>query len=302
MKYDDVTQDKVESSAQRNVVFLTHDGVGLLELAAMHKVFWESNRLMAHTTRVGYELHTASEKGGLVKTLHGVTIDTVSLSTLIGVRIHTLILPGAICLPCDTVTGARLLAWLIQAIPYVQRVIAAGSALFLLAKAGALSGRRAVIHRSLSEALKRHDPRVKVDSYSLFTCDDCIWTYAGAASAIDLALAIVDDDCGREASLTAARHLAVFARRPGCNPQLSEMLVSQMYRRDVFHDLHVWVQANQNMRVTVERMAEEVAMSRRNFSRVYKRNTGLTPAKAVKQFQLGPNHSSSSFNLNDSLS
>jgi transcriptional regulator GlxA family with amidase domain len=297
-----VKQDDIEGAAQRVFVCLAYDGAGLLELAGMHKVFWESDRLMIEASQKGYRLYTASEKGGLVETLQGVSIDTSPLSDFVGVHIHTLILPGAIGLSCDTATEARLLAWLTQALPFVQRVIAAGSALFLLAKAGVLTGKRAVIHSSLSEALKREAPHVKVDGYSLFTGDDFLWTYAGAASAIDLALAVVDNDCGREASIHAARHLAVFARRTGCHPQLSEMLVSQMYGRDVFHDLHVWVQANQNMRVTVDRMAEQVAMSTRNFSRVYKRNTGSTPAKAVERFRLDPSSLSPSYSQDDCLS
>lgn len=279
-------QDTIKGSAQRVVVCLAYDGIGLLELAGMHKVFWESDRLMNKTARGGYRLHTASEKGGPVKTLQGVTVDTSPLSELDGIQIHTLVLPGAIDLPCDSATDAPLLAWLAQVLPRVQRVIAAGSALFLLAKAGVLTGKHAVVHWSLSDALRRDDPRAKVDGYSLFSGDDFLWTYAGAASTLDLALAIVDDDCGRDASIYAARHLAVFARRTGGHPQLSELLVAQMYGRDVFHDLHAWVQANQNRRVTVERMAEQVAMSTRNFSRVYKRNTGSTPAKAVERFRL----------------
>lgn len=279
-------QDECQKPANRCVVCVAYDGMGLLELAGMQKVFWEANRLMVSVSQPGYTLHTASLKGGLIDTVQRVTIDTVPLADFDDVSIHTLILPDSTGLPYDTADALSLMKWLAKTLPTVERVIAAGSATFLLARTGALAGRSAVIHWSMSEALKSAEPRVHVDGCSLFAGDECLWTSAGAASAIDLALALVDADCGRAASLRAARDLAVFVRRPGQQSQLSELLISQTYERDAFHDLHLWVQANLDLHVTVDRMAEQVSMSTRNFSRVYKRNTGCTPAKAIERFRL----------------
>jgi transcriptional regulator GlxA family with amidase domain len=260
--------------------------MGLLEVAAMHKVFWEADRLMQKAAQPGYRVHTASVSGGLIETVQGVTIDTVPLSDFDDVPIHTLVLPGRAHTPCDAIYHPKLAAWLTQTLPTVRRVIACGSATFWLAQIGVLKGKSAVIHCALSEALKRKVPCLDVDGRSLFTGDDGVWTFAGGVAAIDLALALVDADCGRDASLWAARQLAVYVRRPARESQLSEVLVAQMHERDVFHELHAWVHANRNLHVTVERMAEQVSMSARNFSRVYKRSTGSTPAKAVERFRL----------------
>lgn len=280
-----VSEDNLQRPEPRCVVSLVCNGIGLLDFAGMHKVLWEVGRGTGQGCLPAYALHTLSIDGGLVETAQGLAMETLSLDDWNDAPIHTLILPGAAGMPDEARGDARLLAWLERTLPTVKRVVASGSAVFLLAKTGALRNKRVVAHWSLSESLRQYAPDAQVDGYSLFACDGTLWTFAGGVSSIDIALALVDRDCGRQTSLRIARDLALFVRRSGEQMQLGEMLLSQMHERDTFHELHVWVQANQAMRVTVEQMAEHVSMSARNFSRAYKRCTGSTPAKALERYR-----------------
>lgn len=279
-----VKEDNLRRLEPRCVLSVACNGLALLDFAGMHKVLWEAGQGQGQACLPAYTLQAVSIEGGLVETAQGLAIDTLSLADWNDAPIHTLILPGAASMPGEICSDTRLLAWLERTLPAVERVVASGSAVFLLAEIGALRGKRVVAHWSLSEALRQYAPDAHIDGYSLFACDGSLWTFAGGVSAIDISLALVDIDCGRHISLRIARDLALFVRRSGEQMQLGEMLLSQMHERDTFHDLHVWVQANQAMRVTVEQMAEHVSMSARNFSRAYKRCTGRTPAKALEQY------------------
>ena len=103
---------------------------------------------------------------------------------------------------------------------------------FLLASAGLLEGRRATTHWAYSKRFAQRFPGVRVDSEPIFMRDGKVWTSAGASAGIDLALALVEADIGREAALDIARWLVLFLRRPGTQRQFSAQLSSQMAESD----------------------------------------------------------------------
>lgn len=281
-------QDEAQPHASRCVVCVAYDRMDLLDLACMQTVFWEAGRIMTAAGQGGYTLHTASLHGGPIQTVQGLIIDTVALTDFDDIPIHTLFVPGSSALLCSVTTATPLVAWLTLAIAQAQRVITAGSATFLLAQTGALEGKRAATHWSMSEALMHDAPQVLVDGRSLFVQHDHLWTSAGAVSGIDLALALVEADGGRDLAMQVARELVVFFKRPGGQPQFSEMLASQSEGCDAFDELHLWLAANVSRNdLSVDLLARQMHMSARNFSRLYKRKTGRTPAKTIELFRTG---------------
>lgn len=126
-----------------------------------------------------------------------------------------------------------------------------------------------------------------MDDDAIFIQQDQIWTSAGVTAGIDLALAMVEGDCGREVSMYVARQLVVYLKRPGGQAQYSTLLQSQSRDAAVFDGLHLWMMENLgDEKLTVEDLAQQVQMSPRNFSRVYKLKTGRTPGKALELFRL----------------
>jgi transcriptional regulator GlxA family with amidase domain len=114
-----------------------------------------------------------------------------------------------------------------------------------------------------------------------------IWTSAGVSSGIDLALAMIEADCGRDVAMYIAKELVVFLKRPGSQAQHSELLQAQSKDTDTFDELHLWLSDNLGMvDLGVTDLAERVRMSPRNFARVYKQKTGRPPGKAIELFRL----------------
>ncbi len=272
---------------QREVVFVAYPQMGLLDLSGAQTVFWAASKALSQRGLPGYRLRTASLDGGLVSTVEGLAVDTCSLGDLDLAAIDTLIVPGApdICQTLDSHVG--LVAWLHREAPNARRVASVCSGAFLLAKAGLLDGCRAATHWAMCDALQQSFPALEVDADAIFIQQGAVWTSAGVTAGIDLALALVEADCGREVSMQAARELVVYLRRPGGQAQYSTLLQMQAQDSPVFDDLHVWLAENlSEPELTVERLAEQAKMSLRNFSRVYKLHTGRTPAKAIELLRL----------------
>src|SRR3546814_11555656 len=114
---------------------------------------------------------------------------------------------------------------------------------------------------------------VEVDLDAIFIQQGNVWTSAGVGAGIDMALALVEADCGRDVALQVARELVVFLKRPGGQAQFSQLLQLQMRESAGFAELHVWICAHlDDNNLTVERLARQARLRPRTFSRVYKRS------------------------------
>jgi len=269
------------------VAFVAYPQMGLLDLSGAQTVFWAASKALAQRGLPGYRLLTASLRGGLVSTVEGLSVDTSALAELGLAEIDTLVVPGAPDI-CETLDShGDLAAWLNDAAPRVRRVASVCSGAFLLAKAGLLDGCRAATHWAMCENLQQRFPALEVDADAIFIQQGAVWTSAGVTAGIDLALALVEADCGREVSMQVARELVVYLKRPGGQAQYSTLLQLQTQDSPAFDELHLWLTENLgDAELTVERLAEQAKMSLRNFSRVYKERTGRTPAKAIELFRL----------------
>ena len=276
-------------SAQRRplVLFVAFPGMCMLDMAGPQTVFWCADRHMRQRGQAGYERHTVSVEGGPVQTLEGVPMYTEALADFDQAGVDTIIVPGAPNIEQVVLHAQPLVDWLRAAAPSTRRTTSVCSGAFVLAQAGLLDGKRAATHWRLCERLKELHPLVEVDRDAIFTHQGRVWTSAGVTAGIDLALALVEADCGRDVALAVARELVVFVKRPGGHAQFSALLESQLRDGDKFEELHLWITNNLGEEnLTVEALARRVLMSPRNFSRVYKDTTGRTPAKAVETFRL----------------
>jgi transcriptional regulator GlxA family with amidase domain len=98
---------------------------------------------------------------------------------------------------------------------------------------------------------------------------------------MDLALALVEEDQGREVALAVARALVMFLRRPGGQAQFSAQLAVQLAEHETLRDLQTYVLEHPENDLSVEALARRAAMSPRNFARVFVREVGTTPAQYV---------------------
>lgn len=179
----------------------------------------------------------------------------------------------------------RTRAWLISASAAARRTASVCSGAYLLAEAGLLDGRRATTHWQRGEDFARRYPQVRVEPDRIFIKDGPVWTSAGITAGIDLSLAMIAEDHGEAVARAVARQLVVYHRRPGGQSQFSA-LIEMGGAGGRFADLLDWMRGRLAEPLTVERLADQAAMSPRHFARAFAAETGLTPAKAVERLRL----------------
>jgi transcriptional regulator GlxA family with amidase domain len=167
----------------------------------------------------------------------------------------------------------------------VRRTTSVCSGAYLLAEAGLLEGRRATTHWSRTDDFARRYPNVRLDADRIFIRDGEVWTSACITAGIDLALALVEDDLGPEVARAVAQQLVVHQRRPGGQSQFSA-LIDLGGRTGRFAPLMDWARGNLTLPLTVEQLADQAAMSPRNFARAFTAETSTTPARAVERLRL----------------
>lgn len=180
----------------------------------------------------------------------------------------------------------ELFAWMRSVAPKVRRLGSVCVGSFLLAEAGLLNGRRATTHWKFGQEMAKRYPKVRVVTEPIWVRDGNIYTCAGISAGIDLALAWVEEDCGNAIASKVARELVLFLRRPGGQAQLSVSLTAQAEEMKSIQELQVWIAENFHQKLSLQILADRVAMSVRNFERVFTRELGVSPARYVLQMRI----------------
>lgn len=132
--------------------------------------------------------------------------------------------------------------------------------------------------------MERYQPRC-VPILNSFTDGRSIWTSAGASAAIDLAIALVEQDLGEEVARAVARKLVVYHRRPGGQSQFSELL-DLVPKSDGIQRALTYARRNLQTELSVTELAKVASLSPRQFSRAFQAETGQPPAKVVERLRV----------------
>jgi transcriptional regulator GlxA family with amidase domain len=200
-------------------------------------------------------------------------------------KIDTLLVAGGEAIEENQIKPEAV-RWLRRIAGEARRVGSVCTGAMLLARAGLLNGRRATTHWNWCETLIRRAPKAEVDPNPIFVRDENIYTSAGVTAGMDLALALVEEDHGSRLALQVARNLVLYLRRPGGQSQFSAALSLQLTDRKPLRELEAWVLDHLDQPLTVQQLAQRVAMSPRNFARVFTREMKTTPAKFVERLRV----------------
>lgn len=263
---------------RRRIVFLVYEGFELLDLSGPSSVFNAANSVGGECH---YEIATVSLPGGPVTASCGIAVATIAVDRV------------ALDSPASTVLvvgseGNRLLAamrdqdllaFLNTAARKTERCGSVCSGAFLLAAAGLLDGKNAATHWAGCKHLKQWFPDINVNQEALYVVDGSIWTSAGVTTGIDMALAMVERDCGAHLKGKVARHLVVYSHRPGFQTQFSTVLNAQIAGSDPFSDVLEWIDQNLSETIRVDDLAALAGMTERSFHRKFTRTMSASPAR-----------------------
>ncbi|MDI3404046.1 GlxA family transcriptional regulator [Streptomyces cavernicola] len=270
----------------KDVLVVLFDDVQSLDVTGPVEVFTGATYAAAASGGAsgspGYRVRTASLDGAPVRTSSGLTV-VPDRSLAGGPTPHTLLVPGG---HGPRSTDAGLVDAVRELAPRARRLVSVCSGALLLAEAGLLDGRRATTHWMFCEKLARDHPEVRVEADRIFVRDGHVATSAGVTAGIDLALALVEEDLGRDIALTVARHLVVFLRRPGNQAQFSAQLAAQTAQREPLREVQQWITEHPASDLSVEALAARARLSPRHFARAFQTETGVTPGRYVERVRL----------------
>jgi transcriptional regulator GlxA family with amidase domain len=269
----------------RRIAVLAFPGVQILDVTGPLEVFAQAARQASDREQPAYTVELIAARAGALPTSCGVALVAGRGVRERGERIDTLLVAGG------EGTGfalqdRSLLAWLRRMAPRVRRLGSVCSGAFILAEAGLLDGRRATTHWAWCNALAERYPAVRVEKDPIFVRDGNVYTSAGVTAGMDLALALLEEDHGRTVALDVARNLVLFLRRPGGQSQFSTQLAAQTADREPLRDLQAWIAEHPGRDLSVPALAKRVAMSPRNFARVFASELGVTPARFVERVRV----------------
>jgi transcriptional regulator GlxA family with amidase domain len=267
----------------RRVSMLAYPGVQILDVTGPLEVFSRASRwLKDHAGRPNdaYVVEILGLRRGPFRASSGLALVADRAFHEADDGIDTLLVAGGVGAHHHD-HDARILGWLRRQATRVRRLGSVCTGAFFLAEAGLLDGRTATTHWSECDDLARRFPRVRVEPDTIYVQHGPVYTSAGVTAGIDLALAMVEEDHGRDIALATARALVVFLRRPGGQAQFSAQLAGQFAEHEPLRELQAHIVEHPDADLEVATLARRVAMSPRNFARVFTREIGVTPARFV---------------------
>jgi transcriptional regulator GlxA family with amidase domain len=278
----DASMPRNISRKRRRIIVVVVPPIDELDLVGPIQVFGAANRLVGKAV---YEVEIVTNARELKVQGEGGLLSFAAQRRFQEVkgRFDSLLL---VCgLGTRTARDAALFAWMRKMAPVIRRLGSVCVGSFLLAEAGLLNGKRATTHWKFGREMASRYPQVKVEFDPIWVKDGNIYTSAGISAGIDLTLGWVEEDCGGRISHEIAREFVLFLRRPGGQTQLSASLSAQASEMKAIHELQVWIAENLHSNLSVQKLADRIAMSVRNFERVFTRELGKTPSHYVLEMR-----------------
>lgn len=277
----------VNNQQKKRVVIVAMSGNMLLNFAGPADVFTNADKCLSLSgSKMGYDVLIVSPTlNKKVVTSTGIEISCQHSAMEITTPIDTVIVAGN-----DNQLQKSAYADFCNWLSFVnesntRRIGSVCGGAFVLAEAGLLNGKKATTHWQLSERLKKEYPLVEVNTNAFYTNDGRIYTSGGVSSGIDLALALVEEDHGKDIAVQVARRLVFYLSRPGFQVQFANLL--PVYESsNLAGKLHSWFNENLHQPLDIIRIADHLNMSPRNFTRVFHKQTGLPPAKFIEKLRV----------------
>ena len=272
----------------KKVVFVAYHKADLLDVTGPLEVFYTAGEAVSAaglSAGPAYDPMVASRNGGPIRTSSGADLGTVAFSELGDGPIDTLLVSGGIgceAAACDE----DLRAWLSDVRPRVRRFGSICTGALILASAGLLRNYRATTHWEFTDAFGVRFPDVKFECDALFVEDGGVWTSAGVAAGIDMALAMVEQDYGTDIAIHTAKHLVLYLKRSGGQSPFSGFLTAQSLKDARLRKLASWIVENPAEDLSLAALAARAHMSLRTLHRAFREESGASPRQFVERARL----------------
>jgi len=265
----------------KRIGFLGFEGVAASDLSRAGDVFAAArldsgygNRISCyHVCTIGFAFECFRSESGIVFRPDS-TLETAP-------ELDTIVVPGGDRLRRSLVRE-RIADWILVRVHRTRRVAAIGGGIYGMAQTGLLDGREVTTHYRYASDVARCFPNLRIDPRRHLVKDGAFYTSSGAHAAIDLALALIEEDYGRHVALAAAQEFVAPSANDDGQHKLASPVVFDSQPADRFAELIPWIMRNLHGDLSVNTLARRACMSPSHFNRAFKSVFGSAPAEFVE--------------------
>ena len=286
-KVKDLPPKRRGLSGRKRVVVVTHKGSGTLEYIGPIQALEEANFFLDFSGRadLGYDIEVVTTKSGPLFELKGLKIVADRPYYEVSGDVDTIFFQ-AIDTSEETLKDKDFIKWVGSIARRTRRIASICVGTFYLAEAGILDGKCATTHWMASPDLSRRYPKVNIESDPIYVKDGKVYTSAGSMAGLDLTIALIEEDFGRDLARRVAQSMVMYLKRPGNQAQFSVHILNKSPEEDRIRSIQMFIENNPRKDLSVETLALRARMSPRNFSRVFSKEVGQSPGKFVELSRL----------------
>jgi transcriptional regulator GlxA family with amidase domain len=156
---------------------------------------------------------------------------------------------------------------------------------FLLASTGLLNGKKCSTHWLFANEFRAMFPDVELTDGSIITEEQGIYSSGGANSYWNLLLYLVEKYTSRETAILASKYFAIDIDRS--SQSFFMMFNGQKDHEDeAIKNAQDFIEKNYSDKITVDQLAERLAIGRRSFERRFKKATNNTIAEYIQRVKV----------------
>lgn len=271
-------------SDRLKIVFLLMPKVHLLDLGSVAQIFFEAKD-QGLTCDIDF-CQMTSENSSSIQ----VPLGKMNLFSQVKLKAGDyIIIPSSLytyVLSSEFKPSTKLLNWLQSNYIKGVTICSLSNSALLLAKAGLLDHKTCTTHWLRIDLLRQMAPNAKVLENILFYEDDRIITSAGAISCIDFGLYIISKLGGGKMAYEISKKLLLYNIRKGHEQQISVFLKYRNHTHSGIHKVQDYLTDNISQVNTISDLANYANMSERNFTRIFKRETGKTVKEYITELRV----------------
>ncbi|MPV35838.1 GlxA family transcriptional regulator [Georgenia subflava] len=267
------------AAVERLIAVVAYEGVELLDVACVTSA-------VAAATKVGaappYRVVVLTPGGSPVSCDSGLQLPGQAALEHFNEPLDTLVVAGGRGFTAAS-DDRRLVGHVRRLAALARRVTSICTGLGVLAATGLVDGHRAATHWHFVEEIQRRYPAVHVDPAPIYIREGNLITSAGVTSALDLTLALIEEDHGPELARLVSRILVTYMQRPGDQTQMSMFTTAPPPRRTAVRGVVDHVAANLDGDLSTRALAAVAHVGERQLARLFLEHAGVTPARYVRQ-------------------
>jgi transcriptional regulator GlxA family with amidase domain len=269
----------------KRIGFLGFEGVAASDLTRAADVFAAAtldggygNRISCyHICTIGFVFECFRSESGIAFRPDS-TLETVS-------ELDTIVVPGGKGLR-RPLASEKIADWVLGRANQTRRVAAIGAGIYGVAQTGLLDGREVTTHYRYATDVARCFPNLRIDPRRHLVKDGAFYTSSGPDASLDLALALIEEDYGRNVALAAAQEFMTASANGNGQHKLPSPLVFESQPSDRFAELIPWIMRNLHEDLSVNTLARRACMSQSHFNRAFKSVFGSAPAEFVETLRI----------------